>query len=58
MNQVEIFGLSSDAGKALNGQKAPSTQSLSTASQGVVTEFDAEKGRWEVMISLEKAWRT
>eukprot|EP00439_Symbiodinium_sp_Y106_P071005 s16_g12.t1 len=40
--EVEIFGLSSEGGKALNGQK------------GVVTEYSTERDRWEVMISLEK----
>jgi len=40
--EVEIFGLNSDAGKAFNGQK------------GVLTEYCSDKDRWEVMISLEK----
>lgn len=40
--QVEIIGLTSDTGKVLNGQK------------GILTEFNAEKERWEVTISLDK----
>lgn len=40
--QVEIYGLGSAAGQALNGQK------------GVLTQHTADKGRWEVTISLDK----
>eukprot|EP00933_Yihiella_yeosuensis_P038426 TRINITY_DN3235_c0_g1_i3.p1 TRINITY_DN3235_c0_g1~~TRINITY_DN3235_c0_g1_i3.p1 ORF type:complete len:368 (+),score=91.22 TRINITY_DN3235_c0_g1_i3:82-1185(+) len=40
--EVSIFGLTSDAGKPLNGQK------------GILTDCSLEKGRWDVMLSLEK----